>query len=121
VRIFSTGANLNDNAVWNAEYTNNTDFRLPPASHFMQINYSIIVDLRTDCFKCCDPVSVMRARIQPSGFTISSGGSGGGGGNGGGGQENLFIQETEPDLGNDFLWVETNPDLSVKTFWVNNI
>jgi len=54
VRTLATGANLNDNAVWNSEYTNNTTYRLPPSAHFMQINYSVTADLRTDCFKCKD-------------------------------------------------------------------
>lgn len=33
--------------------------------------------------------------------------------------QNLFVGQTDPGLTIPGLWIETNPDDSVKTFWVN--
>lgn len=132
VQVQVTSAVLKDGDVWNAEYSGNTEFRLPPNAHFMQINYSISSTFRTNCFDCNDET--------PSEITILPTGGGGGGRGpagppgpqgepgpigpqgppgGGSGTQNLFIQETDPALAISYLWIETNPDDSIKTFWVN--
>lgn len=40
---------------------------------------------------------------------------------GGGGTQNVFIQQTQPTLDQNLLWVELNNDNSIKTFWVNTL
>lgn len=39
---------------------------------------------------------------------------------GGGGVQNVFIQQSQPTENINYLWVELNPDNSVKTFWINS-
>lgn len=34
--------------------------------------------------------------------------------------QNVFIQQAQPTATGNYLWVELNPDNSVKTFWVNS-
>jgi len=40
-------------------------------------------------------------------------------GGGGGGTQNLYVQQTQPVFTGPGLWVETNADTTLKTFWVN--
>jgi hypothetical protein len=37
-----------------------------------------------------------------------------------GGGTNLFVQQTNPNMTEPGIWVELNPNGTVKTFWVEN-
>lgn len=39
----------------------------------------------------------------------------------GSGAQNVFIQENQPTLDQNLLWIELNNDNSIKTFWVNTL
>ncbi len=64
---------------------------------------------------------VVRVAPQPQLTTLvhsNVGAQGPPGVGGGGGAENVYIQQAQPVAAAPWLWIETNPDTTLKTFWV---
>ena len=56
----------------------------------------------------------------PQGIKGDPGDTGATGPQGPAGVQNVFIQTAQPAYAGNYLWVELNPDSTIKTFWINS-